>query len=293
MPYSSALFNNWLKKSFALLSVAYNSSTSTDVFDAAHCGSLAKPPSVLIFGDSINRFMVDDICAQQGATVSGWATNFSYKAGASADGLCNTSLGILSFLNIYGSAAQGPYLHGHRNTPDDPFADTELRINHGIDQFVTKFGSPNFVFYRSELWDLHVTAFPNGNATAGEYHLSVHQRDTLFKKFFADNEATFAQIRSKLPNAFICTHTIPNIKWGMNLFPMYQNALRYLAENLSLCLYDFHQLLQGTEPGEYLRDGHHPSHPYSASFANIIMHSARTWSSCCASKLQDIFPCSA
>jgi hypothetical protein len=279
---------SWLKKSFALVAVAYNSSTSSTVFDTP-CEpetELAQHalPNILIFGDSIDRYMLEDGCEKWGGVVTRWATNFSYKVGASADGMCNSSLGTLAFLNIYGSAQKGPYLLGHTNTPDDPFADTELRVQNGLDQYVAKFGAPQFVFYRSELWDLHVTAFLNGTATAGENHLNAQQREVLFERFFADNLRTLSDIRSKLPDAIVCTHTVPNIKWGMVLFPMYQNALRYVSEVGGLCMYDFNQLLQGADPNEYLRDGHHPSKPYSASFADIVMRSARTWTSCCASK---------
>lgn len=66
---------------------------------------------------------------------------------ASADKLCVTADGVIAFLNIYGTAPKGPYASGHGSSSSagDPWADTELRVQHGLDQFTEKFGAPNFV----------------------------------------------------------------------------------------------------------------------------------------------------
>ena len=99
-------------------------------------------------------------------------------------------------------------------------------------------------------------------------------------------------LRSKLPDAIVCTHTVPLVRWGLHLFPMYQNALRYITDSADVCLHDFHQLLQGVDQSEYLRDNHHPTLAYSESFADIIMRSARAWTSCCSSSVKHLLGCS-
>lgn len=51
----------------------------------------------------------------------------------------------LAYNNIYGSQRTGPYLHGHVNTPRDPYADTELRIPETIRQYTQFHGPPDYV----------------------------------------------------------------------------------------------------------------------------------------------------
>ena len=69
--------------------------------------------------------------------------------------MCQTSNFTLGFLNVYGSNMRGPYTRKKFvNSKEDPFTDTELRIPEGITQYTEKYGKPDFVIYRADLWDL-------------------------------------------------------------------------------------------------------------------------------------------
>jgi hypothetical protein len=108
---------------------------------------------LFLLGDSVNRMMIDDACGALGGIAQRWTTGFAYRIFASPDKSCITVDGVIAFLNIYGSAPRGPYEggHGSNNSVDDPWADTELRVQHGLDQFIEKFGTPNFVLFRSDV----------------------------------------------------------------------------------------------------------------------------------------------
>ena len=293
-------FRKWLQTCFSLLSISYNSTTR--FVDPSHCQITHKllnqqlqivspvceknhllhtTVSVLVFGDSIDRLVVEDSCHLWGSNPSSWAVNFSYKVGAPADLLCDSRHGRLAFLNIYGSAQKGPYAHGHASSADDPYADTELRVAHGLDQFLQRFGTPDVVFYRSELWDLGAHMLLDGHNSSGCWPpvacsnttrvFSADQLDQLFEEFIDNFLITIKYIRQRVPKSMICTHTVPDITFGMHLFPRYQNAVRFVADVAELCLFDWNKLLSPYSPTEYLRDFHHPNTTYTAAFGELLM----------------------
>lgn len=272
---SQAQYKRWVEEGVGLAALDYEP-MNTPAFLAADppqpCSSSASRVNVFLLGDSINRFMIDDSCAALGGQAQNWAEHFAYRVDASPDKLCVTANGVIAFLNIYGSAPRGPYYGNHSSTPDDPYADTALRVQHGLDQFTRTFGEPTFVLFRSELWDLHVTAYR-----------VVEDRAALFAKFLEDSRTIFRYIRRRLPRAYIGTHTTPTIRWGMSLFHQYQNAVRLLArESDDLFLLDFQLLLADLPLDVYLRDTHHPKPVYLSSFLDMIYRSALRWVDACA-----------
>ena len=271
---SQALFKSWIERGMTLLALDYlpmDTPSFLAISPPQPCYTTTRKTNIFLLGDSINRFMIDDSCAALGGTAENWAEHFSYRVDASPDKLCVTPLGVIAFLNIYGSAPKGPYYGNHASSADDPYADTELRVLHGLDQFTRKFGEPTLVIFRSELWDLHVTAYQ-----------VIEDKTFLFAKFLADSTIVFSYLRRRLPRAYIGMHTVPTIRWGMSLFYQYQNALRFLSRNSEdLFLFDFQLLLQDLPLDEYLRDTHHPKPVYLSSFLNMIYLSALRWTESC------------
>lgn len=229
-----------------------------------HC--INKPfINILLFGDSIDRYIIDDICKSEHKTE--WAQNFTYKEGAQASAVCRSDTVTIGFLHIYGSAPTGPYLHNHGNTRDDPYADTELRLKHGLNQYISLFGFPDFIFFRAEFWDL-IVFDDRRNGLDLESH---------FQKFIRDNNYAISIIRSISPTSILCTHTIPKPAWGLALFYNYENGLRLLSDLNNLLLFDFQQLLSSKQGdvGSFLRDQHHPTIAYSRSLGELLIYLLR------------------
>jgi hypothetical protein len=61
----------------------------------------------LIFGDSIDRMIVSDLCDKWHGTISDWTQGtFKYKEGQHAAGVCKFDGGLIGFLHIFGSPLQ-------------------------------------------------------------------------------------------------------------------------------------------------------------------------------------------
>eukprot|EP01041_Mallomonas_annulata_P012456 gene12456-26205_t len=232
--------------------------------------------NILIFGDSISRNMVDDWCNFISGNIHLWGHNFSYTMSAPAARVCLNQNIKFAMINIYGSSRVGPYYNGHKSTLDDPYIDTELRLEHGLSQYREEYGDPNFIFYRTDLWDL-ITKSNRPSNHINEME-ARNMNSTIFDKLIKDYEWAFGYLRKEIPSAYLGTHTVPKIKWGLHLFHQYQNALRFISLNdPNIFLYDFELLVNNLSSDEYLLDRHHPNNNYSTSFSNIMVNSMMTW----------------
>ena len=216
----------------------------------------------LMFGDSINRFVVDDTCATLNGVMSTWANDqFVYKAGSSANAVCISDRGVIAFLHVYGSSLRGPYLHGHSNSVDDPYTDTELRIVRGLHFFLAEFGIPTLVTYRAELWDAHVT-----------YKEPFHKHDDIISRFVNDTITIFQTLQMALPSSVLLgTHTIPITTWGGVLHLKYSSALRYIAKFLDILIIDWQHLVSDSGKTRFLRDKHHPTPELCSAIGNLLL----------------------
>lgn len=58
----------------------------------------------LIFGDSIDRMIIGDLCDRVNGTIKGWGDDvFKYKPGQHASGACSFDRGVIAFLHVFGS----------------------------------------------------------------------------------------------------------------------------------------------------------------------------------------------
>jgi hypothetical protein len=307
-----------------------------------HCNSTSSHPpkqgkaNILLIGDSIDRHMVQDTCTYLKLKPESWDSKepqrFQYLTPHTnlATNFCHSDdMGFsLGFLHLYGSKSdtkegQDPYAHGHTNTANDPYADTTLRIQKGIELYTEERGKPDFVIYRVDLWDMHTvcTEPERGETSQGKIDtilrtymcnpptsgcgglcadltvdpkhalslLNENQRIEFIQKSINNNLDNIKQIKQLLPDAVVGTHTIPTIAWGHDLFFELQNGLRYIAFEQDLVLYDFHLLMNTVNPIWVLRDVHHPSLIYSTNFGMTILSSYCSWFCLpCAKKVQDI-----
>jgi hypothetical protein len=235
--------------------------------------------NILMLGDSINRLMAEEYCLHFLGALQSWGSGFSYERGAPSAKICQKDNFRIAYINVYGSAPEGPYLHGHTNTEADPNADTKLRIPEGIKQYVELFGEPTHVIYRTDLWDLQPRTRYLNHSKAWHAEVNedaeVNNATAIMEEYVNNHMWAHNMIRSLLPNAYIGSHTIPPINWGMHLFHQYQNALRYLSASTDAFLFDWGLLMLPHLTTDYLRDFHHPDHLNVVSFAKIMIDSLK------------------
>lgn len=128
--------------------------------------------------------------------------------------------------------------------------------------FTQLFGAPNIVYYRAELWDIHVTV---------SYNESLH--NSIIEKFINDTTTTFTALQNGLPpTSLLATHTIPITTWGGPLHLRYSSALRYIAMRSRLLLIDWQHLVVDSTLKDYLRDKHHPKPHLCAALGEFLIH---------------------
>ena len=232
--------------------------------------------NILMLGDSVDRNLLDDGCDSMGETAEllEWGRDLSYlqagKKWVQGGGVCKSRNFTWGYMNIYGSKKKGPYYQHFKNNPVDPYTDTEARIFQAIEQYKSALGVPDFVFYRADLWDLHVISASN---------FSLQEEKVYFEQYRENLNWAWETIRSMLPNSVLCTHTIPPILWehGDKLFDEFMSNVRFVAAENEVVIFDWNQMLGRSDPHTYLRDKHHPDGRHSSSFARLVTGALSSW----------------
>ena len=238
-----------------------------------------RSTSVLIFGDSLNRNMIDDLCKSFKPRLKAspfGSEYFLYIVGRPASKMCHSPFGKMGFVHAFGAAAKGPYFKGMNSTNETDFIDTERKIKKGVELWVEKYGAPDMVLFRTEMWDAHLHAFESDQDIKKSLEL-----------FIEDTQSRIQQLKSLLPEStLLATHTspFPNpvLKPQVHKrFSAFSDALRFIALKNNLVLFDWQNWILKTmiSPTEYLKDGHHPRYVYSSSLAKVILSTARHWKS--------------
>jgi hypothetical protein len=231
--------------------------------------------------------MVEEWCTSRGAILIHWGPQFKYssKKASAAATTCQVESIRIAFLHMYGSSKEGPYFNNNYATSEDPFVDTVLRIPEAIQYYTNNFGKPNFVIFRTELWDLQpITVDVKYMGVQKRFNESwyVDHAEEVGTLFTNDHIADITQIRSLLPSAYVGAHTIPTIKWGLHMFHHFTNAMRYVSSLTHSFLFDFNLMLahMSDKKDEYLRDYHHPNEMYTVRFVDILTGALQAWSRC-------------
>ena len=235
-----------------------------------HADLKHNPLNILLMGDSVDRYMVEDYCDRHDSPSVIWSDIFvTYDHNCTST--CQIGMKRIAFIQVYGSRKLPPYLFSRVNTPEDLYANTEDRIPQALTKYIALYGTPDYIFYRTELWDFHPRS---GSVDVKGEMRNATQR---LEEFISNHEWAISLIRSIVPTAYIGSHTVPNIKWGMHLFHHYANSMRYISHKHGTFMYDWNLLLSSHQNYDYLRDGHHPSVPYSVSFAELVIQSLHAW----------------
>ena len=240
----------------------------------------ACPPNVLLLGDSVDRYVVRDLCARRNGTVEDWSNAmFMYKAKEPASGSAACRLpggGALAHLHLFGSNATGPYRDNIAASWFDPLVDTPARICKGLEVFAQRVGRPALVVFQVLMWDL-----------LGYRKQAWGSDDDKVAAYRAAVDARLRDVRRCAPlGAALAVRTVPNAAWGGRLMPLFNAALRDAAHAAGLPVVDFDALMAGwaaaAGPGDadMFRDGYHPTEPYCARFADHVLALAAANASC-------------
>jgi hypothetical protein len=232
----------------------------------------SKIQRVLLLGDSVDRHLVDNFCTIQRERQPNrvldydWSSEvFTYKNGISASRVCETlENGALGFLHLYGSAQTGPYLHGHSNSPDDPFTDTPIRICKGLKIFGEHVGEPSWIVFQALLWYIFFIRLEAGVNLTG--------KDPLTQKYKANITSRLQDIeRCKPPCARVALRTVPHMQWGGATVLAFNDVIREVALEQAIPLLDYDHmawnLSYATEESAIFQDLMHPNSKVSTTFA--------------------------
>ena len=237
--------SSYIRKVISYLSVDYRPSSNLDSllssgsFQPNHCAvqhehshyNSTAVTSILVLGDSVDRFMVCDFCETNPKyKLSAHWANITYWINP-ASFCCVSTDFIFCMANIYGSPPKGPYAFQFTNNDTiDSNVDTQLRIPVIMNDFIDKFGHPQFVLFRTDIWDL---------CSYTEKDFKVFAANESIQQFIADTQNAFKIIHKMAPKALLGTHTVPKITWGLEYFYAFLNAMKYLSENVSVAIQPF------------------------------------------------------
>jgi hypothetical protein len=237
----------------------------------------SEPVHILVFGDSLDRFMVDDGCKAWAHTKVKDFTRkvLKYKENVHPSRICWTQWGSLSFLHLYGSRPRGPYYMGHQNSPEDPFTDTELRIPKAMELYLEAVKSrPTFIMFQSNLWDSRLLT--------DEASVSIAARMAIVRRYMTDLNNTLQTLMHR--NTTILMRTTPVAYAFPHLVADFNAGLRLVAASRSIGLVDWDAMLSGLnrQPNQYsqapvptFRDDHHPTVQFSRQFAFTLTQFCR------------------
>lgn len=222
---------------------------------------------VLLFGDSIDRYIVFDWCTKN---VSGtkkrfvWGNESLFSHGTQkyiqhqTCFICIDSATDDSIANVhtYGSKAQGPY--GSWDVPYDPFHDSSYRIPLSLQWYKDQFGPPDRVVLQTAVWD-HLGFKENGRwSTAAEWRATLLEFSHNLMERLTDVKATLDE------DVDVCLRTAASFTEGGSQIKDLNNVIRYVARQNNYTLldldYDIWSIVNfdQSRENELFRDNKHP-----------------------------------
>lgn len=262
--------------------------------DDACLSAAGNPPvHVLLLGDSVSRFQVWDSCARwkgilNKSCLAGLHYMHESKQGMDdyGAGCCRfPSRGSLSYVHLFGSSYEGLTACQKTSTAqaEDQLCPTSARVSHAIAEATAWIGSPpTAVVFRTDLWD--IAALP-----ADIHFNSTALKRELLERTVRSYVSNVGAIRNALPpGTLLATSTSPRPLPGWALpqrkldevFDSFEHAIRLVAVEQKMLIFDWNLLLQGTSPKSYLRDDHHPNAAFTVAFMAGFLRALNIWSVC-------------
>ncbi|CAL5219581.1 g1441 [Coccomyxa viridis] len=224
--------------------------------------------SVLIFGDSVERITLHDLCKQ------GTYENWGHEANLFHS--CRRGDLLVSRQSMIGVAPEGPYHMNYTGTPTE-------RIENGFASHRALTGrEPDAVVFSSFLWDMQ---------RWGRFFPDKLQERGLSAETIEEWAANLEAVLERSPAAAVHAYktTVPPLlqdcqsaegsfeaaAMGKRAHVLALNAVsRHLAAVQGWQAVDMEALVAPFSEREYLRDLHHPAKPISMTALNLILNLA-------------------
>ncbi len=206
-----------------------------------------KASNVLIFGDSVDRHVIQEWCVGVNhtkgfiSTLVDWGSA-EIKYGTPelhSPGYCrNYYNDSLAQVHVFGSRADGPYYTDKWEVASSPLEirNTSYRIVNALSQYYETFGVlPDKIYFKSVNWDSAYTE-RNGGYEAVDFRINLLAR-------LAEIEEVLKKLTTKLGlhdnKVVIGLHTAPEVYYGNSIIKGYNNELRNLSQQANMTLYDY------------------------------------------------------
>ena len=244
-------------------------------------GPYPTPVDILIFGDSVDRYLVKDGCLQWGATAFEWADGVLLYTAEPATLRCVAPWGTMSSVHLYGAAPTGPYAYSFSNNnaaggheqrgKGDFFVDTQLRIPKALELYEQQlFKLPDVVVYQSSLWDAKEAVEASGPVS--NEHLTL-----LLRKFRERVHAILDQVllllsrRSGEQQPVLLLRTTPVNKAGSKVLPALNAVMRNIGKERQIGVVDWDAMMHGEAWSNPFRDTVHPSEQHNVWFHRVLV----------------------
>ena len=230
-------------------------------------------PFVLILGDSVDRYAVEDFCKSRKNHSENWSGNIFRNRRKNDSEICFTIEGTIAHLHIFGSNATGPYFKNISNTPS--LIDTKPRLLRGIQLFSQRFGPPAVIVLHVMLWDFFKVMDQGADELdreAAGYRASIFER-ILEILTLKDNRTALVLRTAPLPD-------MTPTNW---LLARYNGVVRNISAQLGLELVDLDELVWGGgvradrlwAHRRHFRDAIHPRPHHCVHYAERLLELGR------------------
>ena len=207
-----------------------------------------KASNVLIFGDSVDRHVVQEWCVGVNhtkgfiSTLVDWGSA-EIKYGTPqlhSPGYCrNYYNDSVAQVHVFGSLADGPYYTDKWEVASGPLEvrTTSYRINNAISQYYETFGAlPDKIYFKSVSWDSAYTERNGGRYKADYFRMNVLARLAEIEEVVKNLTTTRGLHGNKV---VIGLHTAPQVYYINPRVEEYNNELRNLSQQANITLFDY------------------------------------------------------
>lgn len=253
---------------------------------------------LLIFGDSIDRFIVIDWCHSRGlgnnalrlpVQMSGWGDG-SIKYYNKNNGFIIPAMRCvdpnygdsISFVHTFGAASPGPYHMGIHGVPSDPFIDTEPRIERVFELYLKEMGKyPSRILFHTGQWEVPDPYRDMRDDPLRDEHYNSSDAATTLKEFRSNTLARINQIRKHLQqrnvNSEILMRTAAWERSGGQILHHINVIIRDIAFSGNLSLFDMEHFAWAMEDFDYsrqaelFRDRIHPREFIASAAGQVLL----------------------
>jgi hypothetical protein len=243
---------------------------------------------ILMFGDSLDRYVMSSFCGKRnGADLEQYLKRqemFGCEPKRSAEvnsfGCTRSGKSVANFF-LYGGCANKTLSYLCESGRSYLLADL---VAGAASSFESKFGKPHVVTIKSFFWDFQRYL---GQREPLDFS-SISAVHSLLARYLKEYVALVRIVKATYPGAVVALKIEPMWNTSTSRFGyladntavnslgvLMQQAVRIIAEDEHLPLFDFYRIYQQLSPRDYLRDDIHPTVRHSQHILNMIMDVTR------------------